>query len=301
MKIREKHLKLVRRLTEPFRVTKGKKFRLSEIDPGDTLWLKSEDKSKAKEGLAVGVQALAELQDKLYAQDKWAVLLIFQAMDAAGKDGAIKHVMSGVNPQGCQVFPFKAPSAEELDHDYLWRCIKCLPNRGNIGIFNRSYYEEVLAVRVHPEYLEAEKLPPEKVGDDLWEERFEDIRNFEQYLSRNGVLVRKFFLHVSKKEQKRRFLERLDNPEKHWKFSAADLAERGHWDKYMKAYEDMIRNTTSKEAPWYVVPADNKWFTRIVVAAAVIDALAGLNLKYPEVSQAKLKQLASAKAALLRK
>ena len=233
----------------------------------------------------MGVEALAELQDKLYAQDRWAVLLIFQAMDAAGKDGAIKHVMSGVNPQGCQVYSFKAPSAEDLDHDYLWRCMKCLPERGRIGIFNRSYYEETLVVRVHPEFLEKQKLPPELVTKDIWKERFEDIRSFERYLTRNGVVIRKFFLHVSKKEQKKRFLERLENPEKNWKFSANDVKERGFWDDYMEAYEDMIRNTATKEAPWYVVPADNKWFTRVVVAAAVIDALDSLDLQYPKVEQ----------------
>ena len=221
----------------------------------------------------MGVEALAELQDMLYAQDRWAVLLIFQAMDAAGKDGAIKHVMSGVNPQGCQVYSFKAPSSEDLDHDYLWRCMKCLPERGRIGIFNRSYYEETLVVRVHPEFLEKQKLPPELVTKDIWKERFQDIRSFERYLTRNGVVIRKFFLHVSKKEQKKRFLERIENPEKNWKFSANDAKEREHWDEYMEAYEDMIRNTATKEAPWYVVPADNKWFTRVVVAAAVIDAL----------------------------
>ena len=221
----------------------------------------------------------------LYAQDNWAVLLIFQAMDAAGKDGAIKHVMSGVNPQGCQVFSFKAPSSEDLDHDYLWRCIKCLPERGRIGIFNRSYYEETLVVRVHPEFLEQQKLPPELITKDIWKERFQDIRSFERYLTRNGVVIRKFFLHVSKKEQKKRFLERIEEPEKNWKFSANDAKEREYWDDYMEAYEDMIRNTATKEAPWYVVPADNKWFTRVVVAAAVIDALASLNLKYPKVSE----------------
>ena len=223
----------------------------------------------------MGIDALAELQDMLYAQDRWAVLLIFQAMDAAGKDGAIKHVMSGVNPQGCQVFSFKAPTSEDLDHDYLWRCMKCLPERGRIGIFNRSYYEETLVVRVHPEFLEKQKLPPELVTKDIWKDRFQDIRSFERYLTRNGVAICKFFLHVSKKEQKKRFLERLDNPEKNWKFSANDAKERDYWDDYMEAYEDTIRNTATKDAPWYVVPADNKWFTRVVVAAAVIDTLAG--------------------------
>jgi PPK2 family polyphosphate:nucleotide phosphotransferase len=289
------------KFAKPFRVTKGKDFRLKDVDPDDTLdFTKEEDKPRAKEALAIGVAALAELQDKLYAQDKWAVLLMFQAMDAAGKDGAIKHVMSGVNPQGCKVYSFKAPSAEDLDHDYLWRCIKCMPNRGEIGIFNRSYYEEVLVVRVHPEFLAKQKLPPELVGKNIWEERFEDIRNFEQYLSRNGVVIRKFFLHVSKKEQKRRFLERIDNPLKNWKFSANDAAERDFWDDYMNAYEELIRETATKESPWYVVPADNKWFTRAVVAAAVIDTLVDLNLAYPEVGEDKLKELAAAKKKLMK-
>jgi PPK2 family polyphosphate:nucleotide phosphotransferase len=282
----------------PFRVDSGHKFRLRDFDPSDTLGLKSEDKPRAKEGLAAGIHALAELQDKLYAQDHWALLFIFQAMDAAGKDGAIKHVMSGVNPQGCQVFSFKSPSAEDLDHDYLWRCMKCLPNRGNIGIFNRSYYEETLVVRVHPEFLAKEKLPPELVTKSLWKERFQDIRCFERYLARNGIRTIKFFLHVSRKEQKRRFLERIERPEKNWKFSSSDAAERQHWDEYMEAYEDMIRNTATRQAPWYVVPADNKWFTRLVVAAAVIEALASLNLHYPMVGNEKLKELAAAKRAL---
>ena len=249
----------------------------------------------------MGVKAMAELQDKLYAQDKWALLLIFQAMDAAGKDGAIKHVMSGVNPQGCQVFSFKAPTSEDLDHDYLWRCMKVLPNRGHIGIFNRSYYEETLVVRVHPELLANQKVPRQLVSSRIWEQRFEDICNFEQYLAHNGIVVRKFFLHVSKKEQKRRFLERIENSDKNWKFSASDTAERIHWDEYMEAYEDMIRNTTTKHAPWYVVPADNKWFTRVVVAAAVVEALASLDLEYPEVGPEQLKELAAAKRALMKK
>jgi len=282
-------------------VEKGKHFRLKDVDPNDTLGFKSEDKPKAKEALAMGVQALAELQDKLYAQDKWALLLIFQAMDAAGKDGAIKHVMSGVNPQGCQVHSFKAPSAEDLDHDYLWRCMKVLPNRGHIGIFNRSYYEETLVVRVHPEFLAKQKVPSQLMTRRLWDQRFEDIRNFEQYLTHNGVVVKKFFLHVSRKEQKRRFLERIENPEKNWKFSANDAAEREHWDDYMEAYEDTIRNTATKHSPWYVVPADNKWFTRLVVAAVVVQALAALDLAYPEVGPDKLRELAIAKRALIRK
>src|SRR6201988_180741 len=294
----KKLIKRAREVAEPFRVTDDK-FRLKDIDPDDTLDLTSEDKPRAKEALVNGVKVLAELQDRLYAQDNWAVLLIFQAMDAAGKDGAIKHVMSGVNPQGCQVFSFKSPTSEDLDHDYLWRCIKCLPERGRIGIFNRSYYEETLVVRVHREFLEKQKLPPELISKDIWKERFQDIRSFERYLTRNGVIIRKFFLHVSNKEQKKRFLERIEEPEKNWKFSANDAKERGHWDDYMEAYEDMIRNTATKEAPWYVVPADNKWFTRAVVAAAVIDALSSLDLDYPKVSEGKLKELAAAKRALL--
>lgn len=261
------------KLADHYCITDGKKFRLKDIDPDDTAWLKDEHKPLAEQVLAEGIDALAELQERLYAQDRRSVLLIFQAMDAAGKDGAIKHVMSGINPQGCQVFSFKAPTSEDLDHDYLWRCLKCLPERGRIGIFNRSYYEETLVVRVHPELLEKQKLPPELVTKHIWDERFEDIRNLEQYLSRNGVIVRKFFLHVSKKEQLNRFLSRLDEPSKNWKFSTADAEEREHWGDYMKAYEDMIRNTATKDSPWYVVPADNKWFTRIVVAAAVIDTL----------------------------
>jgi PPK2 family polyphosphate:nucleotide phosphotransferase len=302
MKIKLKEIvRRCRKTTEPFRVTKGKDFRLKDVDPGDTLQFTDEDKPKAKEALALGVRAMAELQDKLYAQDKWALLLIFQAMDAAGKDGAIKHVMSGINPQGCQVFSFKSPSAEDLDHDYLWRCMKVLPNRGHIGIFNRSYYEETLVVRVHQEFLAKQKIPSALVTKGIWEQRFDDISNFEQYLAHNGVVVRKFFLHVSKKEQKRRFLERIDNPDKNWKFSANDAAEREHWNAYMGAYEDMIRHTASEAAPWYVVPADNKWFTRAVVAAAVIETLADLDLHYPEVGKEKLKELAGAKAALLRK
>lgn len=297
--MKRKEIELVRDLSRPFRVTKGKGFRLKDVDPSDTLsFTKEADKPRAKEALAMGVMALADLQEKLYAQDKWALLLIFQAMDAAGKDGAIKHVMSGLNPQGCQVHSFKAPSSEELDHDYLWRCSKVLPNRGEIGIFNRSYYETVLVVRVHPERLAQEKLPLPLVTKNIWEERFADIRHFEQYLSRNGIVIRKFFLHVSKKEQKRRFLERIDDPQKNWKFSANDATEREYWDQYRDAYEDMIRATATKHAPWYVVPADNKWFTRVVVAAAVIEALADLDLQFPEVDEAKLEELADARKKL---
>lgn len=295
---KKEFIKRTKKFSKPFRITDGEDFRLKHIDPEDTLGLKSEDKPKAQEALKNGIELLAELQDKLYAQDKWSVLLIFQAMDAAGKDGAIKHVMSGINPQGCQVYSFKAPTSEDLDHDYLWRCIKCLPERGRIGIFNRSYYEETLVVRVHEEILAKQKLPEKLVTKHIWDERFQDIRNFEKYLTRNGTIVRKFFLHVSRGEQKKRFLERIDNPEKNWKFSSADAKERGHWDEYMKAYEDMIRNTSTKDSPWFVVPADNKWFTRLVVAAAVIDALASLELEYPEVGENKLIELAEAKNLL---
>ena len=291
-------IKTARKFAKPFRVTDDS-FRLKDIDPGDTLDFTSEDKPRAQEALAIGVNLLAELQDMLYAQDRWAVLLIFQAMDAAGKDGAIKHVMSGVNPQGCQVFSFKSPSSEDLDHDFMWRCMKALPERGRIGIFNRSYYEETLVVRVHPEFLASQRLPAELVTKDIWDQRFQDIRAFERYLSRNGVAVRKFFLHVSNKEQRKRFLSRIEEPEKNWKFSANDAKERGYWDDYMEAYEDMIRNTATKRAPWYVVPADNKWFTRVVVAAAVIEALSSLDLAYPTVSDAKRKDLAAAKRSLL--
>ena len=294
----QKLLQKARKFAKPFRVTDGDKFRLKDVDPGDTLRFKSEAKPRAKEGLQIGVSALAELQDMLYAQDRWAVLLIFQAMDAAGKDGTIKHVMSGVNPQGCQVFSFKSPSAEDLDHDFLWRCIKCLPNRGHIGIFNRSYYEEVLVVRVHPEFLTKQKIPPALLTKDIWRERFQDIRSFERYLSRNGIKIVKFFLHVSKKEQRRRFLARAEEPEKNWKFSASDLPERGFWDSYMEAYEDAMEATTSEEAPWYVVPADNKWVTRAVVADVITSAIRSLDLKVPEVTEEKRKLLAQARTQL---
>lgn len=298
MKIR-KVIEAARHHSKPYRVTNGKKFRLADVDPGDTGELKSEDKPRAKEALQTGIEALSELQDVLYAQDRWSVLLVFQAMDAAGKDGTIKHVMSGVNPQGCQVSSFKSPSSLDLDHDYLWRCVKELPERGRIGIFNRSYYEETLVVRVHPEFLAGQKLPEECVTKSIWDERFQDIRGFERYLHRNGTIVRKFFLHVSKEEQRRRFLARLDLPEKNWKFSANDAKERGFWDDYMKAYEEMIRATATKDSPWYVVPADNKWFTRAVVAAAVIDALASLDLHYPKVGAAKKQELAEARELLI--
>lgn len=295
----KKVIEAARRLSKHFRVKDGKKFRLKDVDPGDTMDFKKDDKPRAKEALQTGVQALAELQDKLYAQDRWSVLLVFQAMDAAGKDGTIKHVMSGINPQGCQVSSFKAPTSEDLDHDFLWRCMKRLPERGRIGIFNRSYYEETLVVRVHPEFLAGQKLPEQCITKNIWEERFEDIRSFERYLVRNGTVVLKFFLHVSKQEQEKRFLERIELPEKNWKFSSADMKERGFWKEYQSAYEETIRATATKEAPWYVVPADNKWFARMVVAAAVIDALASLDLHYPQVGEAKLKELAEARKALL--
>jgi PPK2 family polyphosphate:nucleotide phosphotransferase len=294
-----KHLlKHSQRLASAFRITNGKEFRLRDIDPADTRGIKSEAKPEAADALRDGVEEISRLQEMLYAQDKWAVLLIFQAMDAAGKDGTIKHVLSGVNPQGCDVSAFKAPSSEDLDHDFLWRCSKRLPERGRLGIFNRSYYEETLVVRVHPELLAKEKLPPRLLGKHLWDDRFEDIRHFERYLSRNGVVVRKFFLHLSKKEQRRRFLERLEDPEKHWKFSSADATERACWDDYMEAYQDMIRHTATEAAPWYVVPADNKWFTRLVVSSVVIETLSSLDLSFPEVDGSRRKELAAARAAL---
>jgi PPK2 family polyphosphate:nucleotide phosphotransferase len=286
----------IRKFVKPYRVDDGRKFRLKDHDPADSNGLDS--KEKAEKLLAKGVGRLAELQDKLYAQDKWAVLLIFQAMDAAGKDGAIKHVMSGINPQGCQVYSFKSPTSEELDHDFLWRTAKSLPERGRIGIFNRSYYEEVLVVRVHPEFLEKQKLPNQLITKRVWKERYEEIAAHERYLARNGVVVLKFFLNVSKAEQKKRFLERLDRPEKNWKFSAADARERQHWDEYMAAYEALIRETAAPHAPWIVVPADKKWFARLVVAAAVADAMEKLDLEYPKVSDAQKKELAAARKVL---
>lgn len=292
-------LKRARKFSESFRVTDGKKFRLKQIDPNETLGIKSADKPLAQEAVAHGVQVLSKLQDKLYAQDRWAVLLIFQAMDAAGKDGAIKHLMSGINPQGCEIYSFKVPSDEELDHDYLWRCVKRLPERGRIGIFNRSYYEETLVVRVHQEFLLRQKLPPKLVTRDIWDQRFQDICGFERYLSRNGIAVRKFFLHVSRAEQKKRFLERITNPDKNWKFSLQDVHEREHWDKYMEAYEETIRRTATTHAPWYVVPADNKWFTRLVVASATIECLASLDLDYPKLSKDELKELEAARQLLV--
>ena len=291
-------LKQAKKCSEPFRITDGKSFRLKQVDPADTLNFDSDEIPKAQQALAAGVELLAKLQDKLYAQDRRAVLIIFQAMDAAGKDGAIKHVMSGVNPQGCEVSSFKAPSAEELDHDFLWRCAKRLPERGRIGIFNRSYYEETLVVRVHPNFLAGQKLPPDVKTKDLWKRRFQDITNFERYLSHNGILVLKFFLHVSKEEQRQRFLARIEDPGKNWKFSLNDVREREHWDEYMEAYEDTIRHTASEHAPWYVVPADNKWFTRLVVASAIVTNLKSLDLDYPSLNEAELQELQEAKKIL---
>ena len=285
-------------LISPYRVTNGKRFRLKDCDPADTGGLESEFKKESRDWLQHGVASLSRLQEKLFAQNCWALLLIFQAMDAAGKDSTIKHVMSGVNPQGCEVYAFKAPSLEDLDHDYLWRSTKVVPERGRIGIFNRSYYEEVLAVRVHPELLNRQHLPPVLVSKQIWKERYEDINAVERYLTRNGVAIRKFFLHVSKREQKRRFLERLENPDKNWKFSMADVHERQYWGDYMDAYESMIRHTSSKHAPWFVVPADNKWYTRLVVAAAVIDALQSMDLAFPALDAAKRKELRIARRLL---
>ena len=291
-------VKTARRLGERYKVDSGKSFRLKDFDPADIGPFKPGDKDRAKEDLSLGVKAMTELQDRLYANDSWALLLVFQAMDAAGKDSAIKHVMSGVNPQGCEVYAFKQPSSEELDHDYLWRCAKLAPRRGHIGIFNRSYYEEVIVVRVHPELLLRQKLPPALRAKDIWERRHEEIRNYEDYLTDNAIVVRKFFLYVSKAEQRRRFLARLDSPDKRWKFSPGDVQERGKWDDYMKAYESAIRGTASKKAPWYVVPADHKWFTRLVVAAVIIETLDSLELKYPDLGGVDRRTLAAARRAV---
>jgi len=288
-----------KKFSKQYCVGDGDGFKLKDYETKASFNLGEEGKPLVNQTLEMGIEALAALQDVLYAQDKWSVLLIFQAMDAAGKDGAIKHVMSGVNPQGCQVFSFKAPSSEDLDHDFLWRCQKHLPERGRIGIFNRSYYEEVLVVRVHEQILKSQKLPEKLFTKDIWEDRFEDIRNFEKYLHRNGTIVIKFFLNVSKKEQKKRFIERVDDPDKNWKFSAADAKERGYWDDYMHAYEELIKNTSTKKSPWYVIPADNKSYARIAVASAIITALEELDLEYPKVSEAKIAELQAIKKALL--
>jgi PPK2 family polyphosphate:nucleotide phosphotransferase len=286
------------KLLKRYRIENGKHFRLKDHDPADTHGLGSELKPQANHLLADGVKELSGLQNILAAQDHWGLLLIFQAMDAAGKDGTIKHVMSGVNPQGVDVWSFKVPTTEELLHGYLWRTMKSMPERGHIGIFNRSYFEEVLVVRVHPEILKNEKLPDSLVTKNIWKERFEDINCFERYATRNGIAIVKFFLHLSRKEQKRRFLERLDTPDKNWKFSSADVKERQFWDKYQDAYEDMIRHTATEYAPWYVVPADNKWFTRLVVSQAIVDALKAMKLKYPKLSSEAKTSLAKARTQL---
>jgi PPK2 family polyphosphate:nucleotide phosphotransferase len=292
-----KFFKEASRLAEPYCITDGDKFRLKDFDPAETKGVKSE--KHADKLVELSSAMASEMQEKLYAQDRWALLLIFQGMDAAGKDGAIKHVMSGVNPQGCDVHSFKTPTNEELDHDYLWRAQKVLPERGKIGIFNRSYYEEVLVVRVHPGLLKAEKLPERLLTKHIWDERYEDINGFERYLTRNGVVIRKFFLHISKKEQKKRFLERLDDSKKNWKFSMADIKERGFWKDYKEAYEEMIQKTATKHAPWYVVPSDNKWFTRLIVASAIVEALNELDLAFPDVDKAKKKELEQVRDSLL--
>ncbi|MEI6059912.1 MAG: polyphosphate kinase 2 family protein [Bacteroidota bacterium] len=288
-----------KKLSKPYRVTSDKKFKLKDFPTIVETGLGKEEKTLAQQALQLGIQALAEMQDKLYAQDKWSLLLIFQAMDAAGKDGAIKHVMSGINPQGCEVTSFKSPSAEELDHDYLWRCMKQLPERGRIGIFNRSYYEEVLVVRVHEEILDSQKLPDKLITDSIWDDRLNDMRNFESYLNRNGTVVVKFFLNLSKNEQKKRFLERIDKPDKNWKFSSADMNERKYWKQYMQAYEELIRKTATEKSPWYVIPADNKPYARMIVAAAIISALDSMKLAYPKVSEAQVAELQRLKQELM--
>jgi PPK2 family polyphosphate:nucleotide phosphotransferase len=296
---RKEILDRIEKYIDPFRITKGKGFRLNDFDPGDTCGLRL-DKAEAADLLQRGTEWLAEEQDMLYAQNRWSLLLVFQAMDAAGKDGTIKHVMSGVNPQGCQVFSFKQPSSEDLDHDFLWRYAKCLPERGRIGIFNRSYYEEVLVVRVHEHILKRQKLPSSLLSKRIWDERLFDIAHFEDYLTRQGTIILKFFLHVSRKEQKKRFMERLDRPDKHWKFSPSDVHERKFWDDYKHAFEEAIRATASKRAPWYVMPADNKWFTRLSVAAAIVEAVEKLDLAYPTVDAKKKKELQTMRAELSR-
>lgn len=288
-----------KKFSKQYCVGNGNDFRLKDYETKASFNLGSEEKSQVKDTLEIGVNALAAMQDILYAQDKWSLLIIFQAMDAAGKDGAIKHVMSGINPQGCQVSSFKAPSSEELDHDFLWRCQKHLPERGRIGIFNRSYYEEVLVVRVHEAILKGQKLPEKLVTKDIWEDRFQDIRNFEKYLNRNGTIVIKFFLNVSKEEQKERFIERIEDPEKNWKFSAGDVKERGYWNDYMHAYEELIKNTSTEKSPWYVIPADNKSYARIAIASAIIHALDEMELEYPTVSPEKIEELNAIKKVLL--
>jgi len=296
---RKEILDRIEKYIDPFRITKGKGFKLKDFDPADTCGL-TMGKGEAAELLQRGTEWLAEEQDMLYAQNRWSLLLVFQAMDAAGKDGTIKHVMSGVNPQGCQVFSFKQPSSEDLDHDFFWRYTKRLPERGRIGIFNRSYYEEVLVVRVHEHILKRQKLPPPLMSKRIWDERLFDIAHFEDYLTRQGTIILKFFLNVSRKEQKKRFMERLDRPNKHWKFSPSDVHERKFWGDYMHAFQEAIRATASKRAPWYVVPADNKWFTRLLVAAAIVEAVENLDLAYPAVDAKKQKELQAMRADLSR-
>ena len=296
---RKEILDQIQQYTHPFRITSGKGFQLRDFDPRDTRGLKME-KGEAAELLRRGTEWLAEEQDMLYAQDRWSLLLVFQAMDAAGKDSTIKHVMSGVNPQGCQVFSFKQPSREDLAHDFMWRYVTRLPERGRIGIFNRSYYEEVLVVRVHEDILKQQRLPPSFLGKRIWDDRLADIAHFEDYLTRQGIVILKFFLHVSREEQKKRFMKRLDNPEKNWKFSPADVHERKFWPDYMRSFEETIRATASQHAPWYVVPADNRWFTRLVVAAAIVETVEALDLAYPKVSAEHKKELAAVRAALER-
>jgi PPK2 family polyphosphate:nucleotide phosphotransferase len=291
-------LKNIHKFIKPYVVTSGRHFRLKDFDPSDTDKLGSEDKPEVKKWLAEGVTLLSDLQQILYAQAEWGLLLIFQGMDAAGKDGIIKHVLTGVNPQGVGVYSFKSPSTEELAHDFLWRTSQCMPARGKIGIFNRSYYEEVLVVRVHPEFLQKQRLPDSLRDKHFWRGRYEDISALERYLTRNGIAVCKFFLHLSKKEQKQRFLDRLNNKDKFWKFSAADLKERKYWDEYQDAYEKMIRNTASEQAPWVMVPADNKWFTRLLVVASIVATLDGLNLQYPKLTTAELAELKEARKHL---
>ena len=290
--------KTARRFAKPYRITDGKGFRLKDVDPGDTGDLKAADKPRAKEALQTGIEALAELQDMLYAQDRWSVLLIFQAMDAAGKDSTIKHVMSGVNPQGVQVYSFKAPSDEELDHDFLWRTNRCLPERGRIGIFNRSYYEEVLVVRVHPELLDRQRIPKPLAGNGIWKGRYQDINCFERYLTRQGMVVLKFFLNVSRDEQRERFLDRLEDPAKLWKFSMDDIKERALWPRYQAVYQDIVRHTSTTHAPWYVVPADHKWFARVVIGSVINAALEKLDLRFPRADKASLGEFDEVRKAL---
>ena len=294
---RKEILERIEKFVRPFRVESGKGFRLKDFDPGDTCGLRM-DKDEAAELLARGSEWLAEEQAMLYAQDRWSLLLVFQAMDAAGKDGTIKHVMSGVNPQGCEVVSFKQPSAEELSHDFLWRYARAVPARGRIGIFNRSYYEEVLVVRVHQQLLNLQKLPPEHVSKKIWDQRLADIAHFEDYLTRQGVIVLKFFLNLSRKEQKKRFMKRLDDPDRHWKFSPSDVRERRYWDDYQHAYDEAIRATATPRAPWHVVPADNKWFTRLVVAAAIVKAVEALDLAFPKIDAKAKQELVAARAEL---